>query len=142
VSGLLGLLQLSGRGGNELFVYDDCLVRASTGLIAAVQADQPITPAALSGDLDELRGLSPDELVMRHPDNRMVRRRDVRDATLARGRWPATGLRRLTLQLHSGTVVRYEWAGDTATRPLNHDSYAAELLSTALQELLVVRLAR
>ena len=140
MSRLLGALQLSGKGGNELFVYDDCLVRASTGLLAAVQADQPLTAAALSGELEELRGLTADELVMRHRDNRMVRRRDVREATLARGRWPATGLRRLVLQLHSGTVVRYEWAGDTATRPLNHDSYAAELLSSALDELLDVRL--
>lgn len=139
MSRLLGLLQLSGRGGNELFVYDDCLVRASTGLLAAVQADQPLTAAAVSGDLEALRGLTPDELVMRHPANRTVRRRDVREASLVRGRWPATGLRRLTLQLHSGTVVRYEWAGDTATRPLNHDGYAAELLASALEELLVVR---
>ncbi|MCW2669477.1 MAG: hypothetical protein JWO27_1374 [Frankiales bacterium] len=96
MSQLLGFLQLSGRGGNELFVYDDCLVRASTGLLAAVTADKPLNLAALSGDLEEYRTMPPAQLVMQHPDNRMVRRLDVREATLARGRWPATGLRRLT----------------------------------------------
>jgi hypothetical protein len=135
MSRLLGLLQLSGRGGNELFVYDDCLVRASTGLLAAVTADKPLTLAALSGDLEEYRTMPPAQLVMQHPDNRMVR-----EATLARGRWPATGLRRLTLRLHSGTVVRYEWAGDSATRPQNHDEYASALLASAFDTLLTSQL--
>ncbi|MDX6268202.1 MAG: hypothetical protein QOD70_2942 [Frankiales bacterium] len=140
MSQLLGFLQLSGRGGNELFVYDDCLVRASTGLLAAVTADKPLNLAALSGDLEEYRTMPPAQLVMQHPDNRMVRRLDVREATLARGRWPATGLRRLTLRLHSGTVMRYEWAGDSATRPQNHDEYASALLASAFDTLLTSQL--
>ena len=137
MSTLLGALQLSGRGGNELFVYDDCLVRASTGLLAALTGGE-FNLAALTGRLDT--EAAPEALVMQHPDNRMVRRLDVREATLARGRWPATGLRRLTLRLHSGTVVRYDWAGDSATRALNHDSYAADLLQQSLGDLLAVRL--
>ena len=136
MSALLGALQLSSSGGNELFVYDDCLVQASTGLLAALTGGE-LDLATLSGRAD---ASSPDALVMTHPNNRMVRRQDVREATLARGRWPATGLRRLTLQLHSGTVVRYDWAGDTATRPMNHDGYAAELLQQCLGSLLEVRL--
>ena len=95
-------------------------------------------------DLSTLSGRdrpsSPESLVMQHRDNRLVRRADIRQATLARGRWPATGLRRLTLELHSGTVVRYDWAGDSATRPQNHDAYASELLRTCLDELLTVAL--
>jgi hypothetical protein len=136
MSQLLGFLQLSGRGGNELFVYDDCLVRASTGLLAALTGGE-LDLSALSSEVD---AASPEVLVMRHPDNRMVRRQDVRSATLARGRWPSTGLRRLTVQLHSGTVVRYDWAGDTATRAMNHDAYAAELLERSLDPLLDNRL--
>jgi hypothetical protein len=135
MSELLGALALTGKGGNELFVYDDCLVRASTGLLATLTG----------GDFSSLLGQSeapgsPDELVMRHPDNRMVRRQDIRSATLAKGRWPASGLRRLTVNLHSGTVVTYDWPGDTATRRLNNDAYAASLLTSALHELLEVRL--
>ena len=113
MSELLGALGLSGKGGNELFVYDDCLVRASTGLVATLTG----------GDVATLLGGpqapgTPDELVMRHPDNRMVRRLDIRDATLAKGRWP----------------------GDSATRRLNNDAYAVTLLTAALGELLEVRL--
>lgn len=134
MSVLLGALNLSGRGGNELFVYDDCLVRASTGLLAALTGGE----LDLSGHVD---ATSPEVLVMRHPDNRMVRRADVRMATLTRGRWPTTGLRRLTLTLHSGTVVRYDWAGDTATRALNTDAYASDLLGRSLGTLLDDRLA-
>jgi hypothetical protein len=136
VSALLGALQLSSRGGNELFVYDDCLVQASTGLLAALTGGA-LDLATLSGQAD---ASSPEVLVMQHPSNRLVRRQDIREATLARGRWPATGLRRLTLVLHSGTVVRYDWAGDTATRPMNHDAYAADLLQRCLDSLLAVRL--
>jgi hypothetical protein len=136
MSELLGALNLSGHGGNELFVYDDCLVRASTGLVAALTGGV-LDLATLSGKVD---AGSPEVLVMQHSDNRMVRRQDIRSATLARGRWPSTGLRRLTLQLHSGTVVRYDWAGDTATRAMNHDAYASDLLQQSLGSLLVVRL--
>lgn len=131
---LLGLLHLSGKGGNELYVYDDCLVRASTGLVASLTGGAPLS---FGGPVP---GGSPDEVVMTHPDNRLVRRADIRTATLARGRWPATGLRRLTLQLHSGTVVRYDWAGDSATRPQNHDDYAVTLLRASLESLLEVSL--
>ena len=136
MSALLGALNLSGPGGNELFVYDDCLVRASTGLVAALTGGE-LDVATLSGQVD---AASPEVLLMQHRTNRMVRRQDIRSATLARGRWPSTGLRRLTLQLHSGTVVRYDWAGDTATRPQNHDEYAADLLLQSLGSLLEVRL--
>ena len=131
---LLGLLHLSGKGGNELFVYDDCLVRASTGLLASLTGGAPLSfggPVAAG---------PPEEVVMQHPDNRLVRRADIRSASLTRGRWPATGLRRLTLHLHSGTVVRYDWAGDSATRPQNHDAYATTLLHAALESLLEVSL--
>ena len=138
MSELLGVLHLSGRGGNELFVYDDCLVRASTGLLGMLTGGAPTSLASLAGTA--LEGKSPNDVVMAHPDNRMVLRAHVREATLARGRWPSTGLRRLTLQLHSGTVVRYDWAGDTATRAMNHDAYAAELLTASLGDLLSVRL--
>ncbi|MCU1600720.1 MAG: hypothetical protein JWO22_1429, partial [Frankiales bacterium] len=109
MSELLGALQLTGKGGNELFVYDDCLVRANTGLLAA------LTGGNLSQLLEKLDDdVAPDVLVMRHEDNRMVRRKDIREASLAKGRWPSTGLRRLTLTLHSGTVVSYDWPGDGA----------------------------
>ncbi len=136
MSDLLGALQLTGKGGNELFVYEDCLVRASTGLLATLTGGEL---ASLFAKQDN--HVAADVLVMRHEDNRMVRRQDVREATLTRGRWPATGLRRLTLTLHSGTVVRYDWPGDSATRALNHDGYAADLLTQCLGELLEVRLA-
>ena len=43
MSELLGQLQLSGKGGNELYVYDDCLVRASTGLVASLTGGSPVT---------------------------------------------------------------------------------------------------
>ena len=132
---LLGVLHLNGKGGNELFVYDDCLVRASTGLLATLTSGSP--RSLLSSPV---QAGTPDEVVMSHPDNRMVRRADIRSATLARGRWPATGLRRLTVHLHSGTVVRYDWAGDSATRPQNNDEYAATLLHAALESLLQVTL--
>src|SRR4051794_36658249 len=113
MSTLLGALSVNGKGGNELFVYDDCLVRASTGLVAALTGGQfDLSSRPDTGD--------PEKLVMMHEANRLVRRADIRQASLACGRWPATGLRRLTVTLHSGTVVRYDWAGDTATRPLNH----------------------
>jgi hypothetical protein len=128
MSELLGQLQLSGKGGNELYVYDDCLVRASTGLVASLTGGSPVT------------GGSPEEVVMAHPDNRMVRRADIRTGSLTRGRWPAKGLRRLQLELHSGTVVRYEWAGDGATRPQNHDEHASTLLHASLESLLTIRL--
>ncbi|MDX6214472.1 MAG: hypothetical protein QOG99_56 [Frankiales bacterium] len=137
MSTLLGALQLSGRGGNELFVYDDCLVRASTGLLAALTGGE-FNLAALSGRLDT--HASPEVLVMQHPDNRLVRRLDIREASLSRGRWPATGLRRLTLTLHSGTVLRFDWPGDSATRPLNHDEYASALLASAFDALLTSQL--
>lgn len=131
---LLGTLQLTGKGGNELFVYDDCLVRASTGLLASLTGS----------DFASLRTRpdtsSPEALLAQHADNRMVRRADVRAASLARGRWPATGLRRLVVELHSGTVVRYDWPGDSATRPLNADAYAADLLARALDPVLAVAL--
>jgi hypothetical protein len=110
---LLGTLHLSGKGGNELQVYDDSLVRVSTGLLA------------------RLGEVVPDQV---------VRRADVRSARLSRGRWPAKGLRRLTVQLHSGTVVRYDWAGDGATRPQNHDDFAVTLLRASLESLLEVAL--
>ena len=110
---LLGVLQLNGKGGNELRVYEDCLVRATTGLLASLASV---------------------------PEEQVVRRADIRSARLARGRWPATGLRRLTVELHSGTVVKYDWAGDSATRPLNDDTYAATLLRAALETLLEVTL--
>ena len=110
---LLGTLSLSGKGGNQLQVYEDRLVRSTTGLLAS---------------------LGPP------PGSEVVRRADVRVARLARGRWPATGLRRLTVELHSGTLVRYDWAGDSATRPQNADEYAKTLLRAALETLLEVAL--
>ena len=133
---LLGLLNLSGKGGNELYVYDDCLVRASTGLLASLTGGAPLSLASFAAPTAG----TPEQVVMAHPDNRLVRRSDIRSATLARGRWPSTGLRRLTLQLHSGTVVRYDWAGDSATRPQNHDDYAVTLLRASLESLLEVTL--
>jgi hypothetical protein len=128
MSTLLGTLHLTGSGGSELFVYDDCLVRATTGLAASLSGGQSVSPA------------DPVVLVNAHEGNRMVRRADIRDAVLARGRWPMRGLRRLELHLHSGTVVQYDWAGDNATHALNADGYATDLLTRALHELLEVRL--
>ena len=132
----VGVLNLSGRGGQELFVFDDCLVQATTGLAVALSQ---ITGAATEGTrlLGALTGsrkryaeMSPDALVKEHASNRLFRVADIGAARLARGRWPSRQVR-LTLTLPDEVVV-LAWPGNGATRPLNHDEYAVELLRTVL----------
>jgi hypothetical protein len=146
VSTLLGVLQTSGKGGNELFVFDDALVRASTGLGAALLGaiDSSTTEGAealkraVTGK--GLADKGPEQLLAQSRTNTVVWTRDLQGAVLAQGRWPSTGLRRLTLTLKDGSTVEHSWPGDGATRPLNHDAYAVALLTSALPDLLDVRL--
>lgn len=145
MSTLLGILQLTGRGGNELFVYDDALVRAATGLGAALlgaldsssTAGVEAIARAFAGQ-DANAGLAPVEIAAQATTNVLVWQRDVAAAALTRGRWPSTGLRRFTLTLRSDTTFVWSWPGDGATRPLNHDAYATSLLRQALPDLAVV----
>ena len=142
MSTLLGVLQLSGRGGNELFVYDDAFVRAATGLGAALLGALDSSSAAGADALARAfsrRGshaeLAPAEIAAQARTNVLVWKHDIAAAALTRGRWPSTGLRRLSLTLRSGTTVLWSWPGDGATRPLNHDAYATSLLAQALPDL-------
>lgn len=146
MSRLLGVIQTSGKGGNELFVFDDALVRAATGLGAALLG--ALDSSSVEGAAAVRRAATgqgtadagPEQLAAQGKGNTLVWRRDVAAATLTRGRWPTTGLRRLRLVLHDGRVVEHGWPGDGATRPLNHDAYAVPLLAQALGDLLEVRL--
>lgn len=148
MSRLLGVLQLVGRGGNELFVFDDALVRAATGVGAALMGalgGEGSNPAeaflsAMSGDLESYTTKTPEQIADASPANLLVRRANIASASLTRGRWPSTGQRRLTLTAPTGAALVFSWPGDGATRPLNHDGYAVPLLTRALGDLLEVGL--
>ena len=147
MSSLLGILQVTGRGGNELYVFDDALVRASTGLGAALlgaldsttaAGAEALTRAVTGGSLEH----TPQQLAAQSKTNTLLWTREVVSVVLAKGRWPSTGLRRLTLTLRDGRSVEHTWPGDGATRPLNHDAYAVSLLEKAFPGLLEVRLKK
>lgn len=148
MSTLLGILQVVGRGGNELFIFDDALVRAATGVGAALMnvlgtdkgssAEALLT--AMSGDLDSYATRTPEQIAAEIPSNLLVWTSNVRSAVLTRGRWPSTAQRRLTLTSPTGATLDFSWPGDGATRPLNHDEYAVAVLSKALPGVLEVRL--
>jgi hypothetical protein len=154
MSRLLGVLSLTGKGGAHLFVFDDALVRATTGasLAAALlrhnaTAHKPgllgaSLATALAGDLGAYATMSPEQIAAENPSNQGVWVRDLSAAVLAPGRWPSTGLRRLTVTLRMGETRTYEWPGDGATRPLNRDADAVPLLSYALGDLLEVHVGR
>ncbi len=145
MSTLLGMLQVTGKGGNELFVFDDALVRASTGLGAALMGtlDGPTGAQALKRAVvggEAFATESPEEIAQQSRRNALVWTRNLERAVLTKGRWPGVGLRRLTLTAVSGDTLVFSWPGDGATRPLNHDAYAVSLLSRALPDLLDVQL--
>jgi hypothetical protein len=148
VSVLLGVLQVTGRGGNELYVFDDAVVRAATGLGAALLGALDSSTAAGAEALTRavsgagFADKTPEQLTSQSKTNALVWSRDVTSAALAKGRWPSTGLRRLTLTLRDGRTVEHSWPGDGATRPLNHDAYAISLLSKAFPGLLDVHLGK
>ncbi len=153
MSTLLGVLSVTGKGGSLLFVFDDALVRAATGvgLVVSLLRDTAkgretsadlgeALSDGLSGDLGRYATMTPEEIARASPGNRGVWTRDVAAASLARGRWPTTGLRRLTLTLSNGEFRTHEWAGDGASRPLNRDRDAVALLTRALGDILEDRL--
>lgn len=148
MSKLLGVLQVTGRGGNELYVFDDALVRASTGLGAALLgALDSHTAAGAEAMTRAVTGAgftdhSPQQLASQSKTNTLLWTREVVSVVLAKGRWPSTGLRKLTLTLRDGSTVEHTWPGDGATRPLNHDPYAVSLLGKAFGDLLEVRLKK
>jgi hypothetical protein len=147
VSTLLGVLQLAGKGGNELFVFDDAIVRAATGLGAALLGalDSSSTEGrealrkAFAGQ-EHYADLGPLQIAQQAKGNVLIWNRTVRSAVLSKGRWPSTGLRRLTLSLSTDQTYEVSWPGDGATRPLNNDDYAVSLLSRAFPDVLDVRL--
>jgi hypothetical protein len=142
---LLGVLQVTGKGGNELFVFDDALVRAATGLGAALfgALDGSKGPAAVKravASAEDHSGDTPEEIAQQSKGNVLVWTRNLERAVLTKGRWPGVGLRRLTLTAVGGDSLVFSWPGDGATRPLNHDEYAISLLSRALPDVLDVQL--
>ena len=153
MSAFLGMLSVTGKGGSLLFVFDDALVRAAAGMgrVASLLRDTAegressadigeVLSASLSGDLGKYATMTPEEIARESPGNSAVWVRDVVSASLARGRWPTTGLRRLTLTLGNGESRIHEWAGDGASRPLNRDRDAVALLTLALGDVLENRL--
>jgi hypothetical protein len=153
MSTLVGVLSLTGKGGSLLFVFDDALVRAATGmgLVASLLRDTArgreaaadigeVLSTSLKGDIGKYATMTPEEIARESPGNSGVWVRDVVAASLARGRWPTTGLRRLTLTLNNGESRTLEWAGDEASRPLNRDRDAVALLTLALGPVLDVQL--
>lgn len=145
MSTLLGVLQLVGKGGGELFVFDDALVRASTGVGAAImnalssdsRAAGESVLKALAGDLSNYSAMTPEQIEAEQPSNHLVLLRNVLSATLTKGRWPSTAQRTLVLTSPTGATLEFHWPGNGATRPLNHDDYAVALLSKAFPRLLV-----
>jgi hypothetical protein len=149
MSTLLGVLQVVGKGGNELFVFDDAVVRASTGLGAALLGALDSSSAegkealrqAFSGQ-EQPADLGPLQIAQQAKGNILIWSRTITSAVLTRGRRPAVGLRRLTLSLTTGQSYELSWPGNGATRPLNMDDYAVSLLSKAFPDVLDVRLPK
>jgi hypothetical protein len=147
VSTLLGVLQVVGKGGNELFVFDDAIVRAATGLGAALLGalDSSSTEGkealrkAFAGQ-EQYADRGPLQIAQQARGNVLIWNRTVTSAVLSKGRWPAVGLRRLTLSLRTQQTYELSWPGNGATRPLNRDDYAVSLLSKAFPDVLDVRL--
>jgi hypothetical protein len=149
VSTLLGVLQVVGKGGNELFVFDDAIVRAATGLGAALLGalDSSSTEGkealhkAFAGR-EHHADLGPLQIAQQAKGNVLIWNRTVISAVLSKGRWPAVGLRKLTLSLSTDQTYELSWPGDSATRPLNMDDYAVSVLSKAFPDVLDVRLTK
>ncbi|MCU1594890.1 MAG: hypothetical protein JWO12_2282 [Frankiales bacterium] len=145
MSALLGVLQLTGKGGNELYVFDDALVRAATGLSAALLGaldgarNAEALMKAVSGD--SLSDKGPEEIAAQSHGNRLIWLRNVQGAALTRGRWYSPGRRTLALTAVNGEEITFGWPGDGATRPLNHDAYVVAVLERALGDRLDNRLA-
>jgi hypothetical protein len=149
VSTLLGVLQVVGKGGNELFVFDDAIVRAATGLGAALLGaldgssveGKAALRKAFAGE-DTHAELGPVQIAQQSKGNVLIWTRTVTSAVLTKGRWPSTGLRRLTLTLSTDQTYELSWPGDGATRPLNNDDFAVALLSKAFPGVLDVHLTK
>jgi hypothetical protein len=149
MSTLLGVLQVVGKGGNELFVFDDAIVRAATGLGAALlgaldsssSEGKEALRKAFTGQ-EHYADLGPLQIAQQAKGNVLIWTRTITSALLARGRWPAVGQRTLTLSLSTGQTYQLSWPGDGATRPLNLDDDAVSLLSRAFPDVLDVRLTK
>lgn len=160
MSELVGHLTVVGRGGLDVFIFEDAMVRAWCGMGTALSAGAlnagssgglgALGAAASAAVAHRLRGrfkgerlrlsqLTPEEIAAENGGkNRLVLARDVQQAVVSK-KWWNPKERRMVMTMQDGSVLTWKWAGAPG-KGMNPDEEVLAALRLCLGDSLQVEL--